>query len=408
MPQSCYLHTKRGKTMRKKRFLAIAAAIAVSMSVTVPMTVFATEADETADIIDDELEEGEQLTIEDTDEETDGDGDSSDDSTSEETNSGTTGSSGGSGTGTTGTAGSVKSSDSSLSHLGISPGSLSPAFSAGTHEYTATVDAGVTAISVAAKPNNSKAVIASVSGAKSLAPGANTVKVVVEAENGATTTYTIQVTCGSAGPSAPAADQTVPSGETGGEDVLEGEVSVIKDNEETKEQKPAVSFDSNGYLIYEGNAYIPSSMMPEGEYVSLDKYNKLYDQSQTQKKKDMRLLIIFVVLFVLSLIVILNLALKLRDLHQDAKLGLNGIDDDEEQKKKPRQKMNQKANQKPKQTDTSMIPDVKMPDSIKPERASRPAKVEKPVKSERAERPAKPERPEKKAEDLEILDLNDL
>ena len=55
-----------------------------------------------------------------------------------------------------------------------------------------------------------------------------------------------------------------------------------------------------------------------------------------------------------------------------------------------------------------MIPDVKMPDSIKPERASRPAKVEKPVKSERAERPAKPERPEKKAEDLEILDLNDL
>ena len=414
MAQSCYLHTKRGKAMRKKRFLAIAAAIAVSMSVTVPMTVFATEAEETADIIDDELEEGEQMTIEDPGE-ADSDSDSNDGSTSGGSgsdttgnsggsSSGTTGSTGGSGSGTTGSAGNVKSSDSSLAHLGISPGSLSPAFSAGTHEYTATVDAGVTSISVAAKPNNSKAVIASVSGAKSLAPGANTVKVVVEAENGATTTYTIQVTCGSAASSAPVTDQTDPSGETDGENVLEGEVSIIQDSEETQEKKPAVTFDSNGYLIYEGNAYIPSSMMPEGEYVSLDKYNKLYDQSQTQKKKDMRLLIILIVLFVLSLIVILNLALKLRDVRQDVKLGLNGIEDDEERKKKPRQK----ANQKPKQTDTSMIPDVRIPDSIKMERASRPAKTEKPVKSERTEKPAKPEKPTKKAEDLEILDLNDL
>ena len=388
--------------MRKKRFLAIAAAIIFSISFAAPVTVSATEVDETTDLVDEE-EEGEQTTIVAPgveDEDTAGDGDSS------------AGSSSGNTGGSTGTT-AAKSSDSSLSHLGISPGSLSPAFSAGTHEYTATVDAGVTAISVAAKPNSSKAVIASVSGAKSLTPGANTVKVVVEAENGATSTYTITVNCGSS----TAPGQTTSQENTAGDDAAAadgeapiGEISAIEDTEEVQKEKPEVTFDSNGYLIYEGNAYIPSSMMPEGEYVSLDKYNHLYEQAQAKKSQSTRLLIIFVVVLLLLLIVVLNLALKLRDLRQDMKLGLDDVEDDEPEKKqkvrasKARKETKEQAG-KMMQTETSMIPDVKLPDEMKPvkqDKAPKPAKPEKPPKQ------TKPARSAKKAEDLEILDLNDL
>ena len=388
--------------MRKKRFLAIAAAITLSISFTVPVTVFATEVEE--DVIDDEQEEGEQTTIVAPDAD-------SEDTSSEEGN--TSGSNSGNVAGNnSGSTANVKSSDSSLAHLGISPGTLSPAFSAGTHEYTATVDADVTAISVAAKPGNSKAVIASVSGAKSLTPGANTVKVVVEAENGATSTYTITVNCGGATATAqPAPDDTV----TTDTEAPEGEISVVDMPEEEKTKETEVTFDDNGYLIYEGNAYIPSSMMPEGEYVSLDKYNKLYEQAQTQKTKYMRLLIILIVLLVLALIVILNLALKLRDVRQDEKLGLTGIADDELQKRKKskeakprketREKVVQKTGAQAMQTDTSMIPGVKMPDEMK---TSRTEKAPNPGRSPKPEKPVKTAKSAKKMEDLEILDLNDL
>lgn len=275
------------------------------------------------------------------------------------------------------------------------------------------MDAGVTAISVAAKPNSSKAVIASVSGAKSLAPGANTVKVVVEAENGATSTYTITVNCGSS----TASGQTTSQENTAGDDVAAadgeapiGEISAIDDTEEVQKEKPEVTFDSNGYLIYEGNAYIPSSMMPEGEYVSLDKYNHLYEQAQAQKSQSTRLLIIFVVALLLLLIVVLNLALKLRDLRQDMKFGLDDVEDDEPEKKqkvrasKARKETKEQAG-KMMQTETSMIPDVKLPDEMKPvkqDKTPKPAKPEKPPKQ------TKPARSAKKAEDPEILDLNDL
>lgn len=388
--------------MRKKRFLAIAAAITLSISFTVPVTVFATEVEE--DVIDDEQEEGEQTTIVAPDAD-------SEDTSSEEGN--TSGSNSGNAAGNnSGSTANVKSSDSSLAHLGISPGTLSPAFSAGTHEYTATVDADVTAISVAAKPGNSKAVIASVSGAKSLTPGANTVKVVVEAENGATSTYTITVNCGGATATAqPAPDDTV----TTDTEAPEGEISVVDTPEEEKTKETKVTFDDNGYLIYEGNAYIPSSMMPEGEYVSLDKYNKLYEQAQTQKTKYMRLLIILIVLLVLALIVILNLALKLRDVRQDEKLGLTGIADDELQKRKKskeakprketREKVVQKTGAQAMQTDTSMIPGVKMPDEMK---TSRTEKAPNPGRSPKPEKPVKTAKSAEKMEDLEILDLNDL
>ena len=398
--------------MRKKRFLAILAAIAISISFVTPLTAFATEVEEETDTIDDELEEGEQTTIA---------APGADSDSSSNSNSSSSSNTGSSSSGTSGTTGSTnsgtKSSDSSLAHLGISPGSLSPAFSAGTHEYTASVDAGVTSISVAARPNSSKAVIASVSGAKSLAPGSNTVKVVVEAENGATSTYTITVNCGSASSSAQPNDQsqTDDSAQTGEEQTLEGEISAIEDQTEKQSE---VTFDSNGYLIYEGNAYMPSSMMPEGEYVSLDKYNKLYEQSQGQKTRDMRVIIVGIVIIVLLLIVILNLALKLRDVRQDVKLGLDGVDDEDdgsEKKRKQKESMGRKSELK--MTDTSMIPDVKLPEQTKTQKTAavktqKPAKPEKPIvqKQEKAvvSKLAKASKSAKKAEDLEILDLNDL
>lgn len=398
--------------MRNKRFLA-AVAIAISMSLSAPVMAFATEADEISDTVDDEQEEGEQTTIMAPDADEEG-GAGSGGSTTD------TG-----GASSSGTASQAKSSDSSLSHLGISPGSLSPAFSAGTHEYTATVDANVTAISVAAKPNSSNAVIASVSGAKSLKAGSNTVKVVVEAENGATSTYTITVICGSATASAPessAQDNPDPAqgnatdtpGPENGEQAPEGEILPVEDADEEQKENTEVTFDDNGYLIYEGNAYLPSSMMPEGEYVSLDKYNKLYEQSQKLQTTRTRIVIIFIVLILLLLIVILNLALKLRDMRQDAKLGLNRPEDDEQITGK--------------QADTSMIPDVVIPEPMKSAKKEKPvqaertakaeklAKTEKPVKAEKSVRAekqtessaSKPAQSAKQAEDLEILDLNDL
>lgn len=87
-----------------------------------------------------------------------------------------------------------KSSNSSLSSLVISSGSLSPEFSAGTRDYTATVDYSVSSLAVTATPADQKASVTSVTGNDSLEVGENTVSVVVTAENGATSTYNIVVT----------------------------------------------------------------------------------------------------------------------------------------------------------------------------------------------------------------------
>lgn len=87
-----------------------------------------------------------------------------------------------------------KSSDSSLSSLIISAGSLSPEFAAGTKDYTTTVDYSVSSLAVTATPADSKATVTSVTGNDSLEVGENTVSIIVTAENGATSTYNIVVT----------------------------------------------------------------------------------------------------------------------------------------------------------------------------------------------------------------------
>lgn len=86
------------------------------------------------------------------------------------------------------------SADNSLKALSISPGTLSPAFTGKTVQYTATVANDVTRVAVTATPANEKATVESVTGNENLSVGNNAVKIVVKAENGVTATYTITVT----------------------------------------------------------------------------------------------------------------------------------------------------------------------------------------------------------------------
>ncbi len=86
------------------------------------------------------------------------------------------------------------SKDATLSGLTISPGELTPAFSADVTEYTVTVGADVEKLTVSAPASHDKASV-SVSGNEGLQLGENTITCKVKAEDGETTkTYTILVT----------------------------------------------------------------------------------------------------------------------------------------------------------------------------------------------------------------------
>lgn len=85
------------------------------------------------------------------------------------------------------------SGNANLSSLSVSEGTLSPAFKAGTTSYSiGEVDYSVSKLNITYKTEDSKAKV-SING-NNLAVGANTVSVVVKAENGATKTYKISVT----------------------------------------------------------------------------------------------------------------------------------------------------------------------------------------------------------------------
>ena len=86
------------------------------------------------------------------------------------------------------------SKDNSLKSLKISPGSLSPAFTPHTVNYTAIVPSSTSKLTVDAQVNNAAAKVISVTGANSLSAGRNDVKILVEAEDGTQATYTIVVT----------------------------------------------------------------------------------------------------------------------------------------------------------------------------------------------------------------------
>ena len=96
------------------------------------------------------------------------------------------------------------SSNANLSNLGLSSGSLSPAFSFGTVDYTASVANSVRSLSITPTVADSTASVTvngtvvtsgSASGAINLAVGVNTITVVVTAQDGVTTkTYTLTIT----------------------------------------------------------------------------------------------------------------------------------------------------------------------------------------------------------------------
>lgn len=108
-------------------------------------------------------------------------------------NGGTDAGTGDTGTTTTPTTPTL-SSDNTLKSLVLSNGTLSPAFSSKTKNYTATVDNSVTSLAITATPTNAAAKVTSVSGKDNLEVGENTITITVKAENGVTTTYTIVVT----------------------------------------------------------------------------------------------------------------------------------------------------------------------------------------------------------------------
>lgn len=86
----------------------------------------------------------------------------------------------------------TKSSNSKLQALKVYPGTLSPAFSAGTGRYTVKVGQDVTDVTISATAQDSKARI-SVSGGKNLSEGSNTARVVVTAEDGSSRSYVITI-----------------------------------------------------------------------------------------------------------------------------------------------------------------------------------------------------------------------
>lgn len=111
-----------------------------------------------------------------------------------DTNGGNTGSNTDGTTDGSSTAQTTQSSDNTLKSIVLSNGSLSPAFSPKTKNYTATVDNSVTSLSISATPTDQTAKVTSVSGNDNLQVGENTITITVKAENGVTAKYTIVVT----------------------------------------------------------------------------------------------------------------------------------------------------------------------------------------------------------------------
>lgn len=109
-----------------------------------------------------------------------------------------------------------KSDNNNLKSLNVDPGTLSPAFAAGTLKYSMQVAEGLSKISVSAAPADAKASV-TITGHTKLVDGANTIKITVTAENGSKKTYTIIAT--RAGPTptpvatpTPAVTLTLPGG----------------------------------------------------------------------------------------------------------------------------------------------------------------------------------------------------
>lgn len=85
-----------------------------------------------------------------------------------------------------------KNSDSALASLSVSDGKLSPNFASGTTSYKVTLPSTASSIKISASARDAKASVSG-AGTRELEPGNNKLSVVCSAEDGSSTTYTINV-----------------------------------------------------------------------------------------------------------------------------------------------------------------------------------------------------------------------
>lgn len=159
------------------------------------------------------------------------------------------------------------SKDNSLKKLTLSAGTLSPEFAGNVVNYTATVPGSVTTVEVNAETSNANATIESIAGNTDLQVGINTIKIVVQAENGALATYTIELT-------REEEEETVVATET---EIINTEVAENNTNDELEEALERNEYLSNSYKQLE------------------EKY---------QRERDFSRSVIYVLIFIIAILIV--------------------------------------------------------------------------------------------------------
>lgn len=153
------------------------------------------------------------------------------------------------------------SNNTKLNSLRISPGVLSPEFSAKTTKYTVEVESDVKELVISAMAQDKDAKVTT-KGNKNLQAGPNEVNVVVTAPSGDQKTYTIVVT--------KKEDQANQNEQTNGaeEDALNGKEDDVTEGENTELQEEML--ESEGFLVTEEDDKIQLQFSSEYEVVSLE------------------------------------------------------------------------------------------------------------------------------------------
>ena len=171
------------------------------------------------------------------------------------------------------------SADNSLTELILSDGTLSPAFAGNVVNYTASVPNSVTDVEVEVKTANNNATIEAITGNTDLQVGANTIKILVKAENGALATYTVELTREEAVEEIPPVEE-------------ETEQTPMQDVEDTTNEELEEALSRNEYLS--------------------NSYNKL--EEKYQREKEFSRSVIYTLIFVIAIliVVIINLVIFYR------------------------------------------------------------------------------------------------
>lgn len=263
------------------------------------------------------------------------------------------------------------SKDNSLKRLSLSAGTLSPQFAGNVVNYTATVPGDVTEVEVNAETSNANASIESVSGNTDLQVGLNTIKIVVEAENGALATYTIELTREEVQEEVPATEQ---------ENVT---TEVVEDTANKKELEDAL----------ERNEYLSNS------------YKLLEEKYQREKDFSRSVIYVLIVVIAILIVVLINvIVLLFRKMDNDY--------NDDFDMKKPVKKSVPRQEKKP-----EVKPMVKPEEKQAPKPVSKPVErpvskavsrpAEKTVERAEAKQVAKPVAKPSTNSKFELLDFND-